>query len=614
MYQKKSVIQEEAMEVKETINRLCKFSLFALLIGSLLISVVSSKAIAQDQTTNTGIESEKTDLVDLQLLGITDFHGYLQAYNDKSNSQIWSPQGQLTVGGAVYNAAHLKQLKAGHDNSIVLSVGDNFSGWPFEVTAYRDEPTIEFLNAIGVELSAVGNHELDDSKDFLVKHMKDGKCFGKRDVDSCFTDSTGEMFHGSDFPYISANVRDAHSGKLITKPYIIKQISDGHGGTIPVGFIGLTVTDTVSGTTSFQEGDLVMDPLVESANRYAKELQDQGVQAIVAVVHEGGTAGGYFQGCSNPKGPAIDFAREASSAIDVIFTGHWHASFNCSIDDPDGNPRPVIEGANHGKLISEINVSIDRVSKDIVRSRTISINHPVTRDVPADPEIAQMVSYWVERGKERYAEPVAEITGDLTRSRNGNGESTLADLVADAHYATGKKASQPADFALTASSPLQGDLLYAKGTNAADQNGRVLFGEMWYAQGYGNPVVVVTLTGRQIDQILEEQWRKKPDGTEGFYPLAVSYNVHYSFDRSKPMGQRVEPENIKVKGKSLDPDKSYRVAALAYLIRGNDGYPTFTGYTNPVRVESDHWAFFDYLKSQDIIEQPVLDRVTSIGQ
>ena len=208
---------------------------------------------------------------------------------------------------------------------------------------------------------------------------------------------------------------------------------------------------------------------------------------------------------------------------------------------------------------------------------------------------------------------MARITGDFTRVRDVNGESTLANLAADAHLAAGKKASQPADFALTASSPNRGDLLYTKGSNAADADGLVLFGEQWNAHGYANPVVVVTLTGRQIDQILEEQWVAQSNGTIAFSPLAVSRNVNYAFDSSKAVGQRVEPENFMIDGKPLDPDRTYRVAALAYLIRGADGYPTFKGYTNPVRTVVDHWAFLSYLQDQEVVE-PEVGRVSDINQ
>ncbi|WP_142383649.1 hypothetical protein [Bacillus sp. V5-8f] len=78
-----------------------------------------------------------TELINLQLLSLTDFHGYLQALNDKSNGQIMTTDGPLTVGGAAYMAAHIKKLKAGHENTILFSAGDDFSGWPFEVASHN---------------------------------------------------------------------------------------------------------------------------------------------------------------------------------------------------------------------------------------------------------------------------------------------------------------------------------------------------------------------------------------------------------------------------------------------------------------------------------------------
>lgn len=574
-------------------------------LGTFGINVYATNGEHSNKENNSEQEEvDKDELVHLQLLTMTDFHGYLN-----STSNINSPDGQLTVGGASYIAAHLDQLAEGHPNSLRLSAGDDFSGWPFEVAAFRDEPTIEFLNAIDLDVSVAGNHEFDISKDFLKKHIMDGKCFGTRDVDSCFKDSTGQQFQGANYHYLSANIRDAKSGQLVLEPYEIKQISDGDGGTIPVGIIGLTTTTTIMETTSFQEGALTADPLLESANHYADELQNLGVETIIVLVHEGGSHYGYYNQCVDPYGPVIDFAKEASPAIDAIVTGHWHASFNCMIDDPDGVPRPVVEGSNHGRLISEINLWIDPNTKDVVRNETTATNHPVTQDIPEDPEISEMVSYWVERGKERWAEPIAELTGDLTRDRNESGESTLANIVADAHYAAGKQGrKKPADFALTASSPLHGDIFYTKEDNSND--GKILFGEQWEAHGYANPVVNVTLSGEQIVKILEEQWRLDDDGTESFHPLAVSYNVNYSYDNSKPIGSRVDPNNITINNKTLELDRSYRVAALAYLIRGKDGYKTFTEYEDPVRIKSDRWALLDYLKDQKVIEPPELNRVT----
>jgi 2',3'-cyclic-nucleotide 2'-phosphodiesterase (5'-nucleotidase family) len=413
------------------------------------------------------------------------------------------------------------------------------------------------------------------------------------------------------------------------KPYVVKQIQDGRGGTIPVGIIGLTTAGAFTKEPmSFQAGSLTTDAppepnkniptdpmasaLLEPANRYAKELQDQGIQTIIVVLHDGASHSGSFNNCVKPQGPAIDFAKYASPAIDVILAGHWHTALNCSINDPDGNPRPVIEGSNHGRLITEVNLAIDPVSKDVIRDKTVSVNHPVTRDVPADPEIGRMALYWIDRGKAKWAEPVAELAGDLTNVRNEHGESTLADVVADAFYAAGMtNTPQPADFALT-KGVRKRDLLYGKGANPADRDGLLLFGELTEVDGTHDSEVVLTLTGLQIDQVLEEQWSKKPDGTIAFNPLNVSYNVRYTYDKSKPVGERVDPANVWIDGKSLDPGRSYRIATNGEIAASGGGYPSFLSYSNSKRVAS--WPVLEYMKSQGVIQLPKLDRVKSIGQ
>jgi 5'-nucleotidase len=564
--------------------------------------------------------------VDLQLLALTDFHGYLRPMFDDANGRIKTPEGNVQVGGAAYIAAHIKKLREGHPNSIVLSVGDNFSGWPFEVDAFKNEPTIEFLNRLGVAASVAGNHEFDISGEFLTEHMMKGKCFGTVGVDSCFKDSSGNVFQGAKFEYLSANVRDAQTGKLLLKPYVIKTISDGKGGTIPVGIIGITEAGALTKEQmSVQPGlletdgapaaraDLPADPaaraLVEPANRYAKELQDMGVETIIVLLHEGGSHSGPFNGCFNPKGPAIDFAKYASPAIDVILAGHWHTALNCSIPDPAGNPRPVMEGSYHGKLINEVQLKIDPLTKDVLRDQTVAVNRLVTREIEPDPEMAQMIAYWIERGKEKWAEPLTKFSGSLTRARNAHGESTLTNVIADAFYEAGKAS---ADLALVAVEPKK-DLYASKGDNPADQDGLLLFGELYEAVGTHHSAVTVTFTGDQIKQILEEQWKRKPDGTESFHPLSVSSQVRYKYDRTKEIGHRIDPAHVMINGRPLDLKKSYRVVTTgSLLVSGADLYPTFAGYADARRIAS--WPVVDYFKNQDTVMVPELNRVLPVKE
>jgi 5'-nucleotidase len=559
-----------------------------------------------------------TTSVPVQLVSITDFHGYLRPPSPADGGTIAGADGrQLTVGGAAYLATHLKNLRAGKQNSIFFATGDSFAGWPFEVDVHADEPTVEVLNALGVEFDAVGNHELDVSKSFLVDHMARGKCFGTIGVDSCFTDSTGRRFHGADFSFQSANIVDS-KGRTIVAPYTIRWVQD-NGRSYPVGFIGLTVPDTPVGSTSYQPDLKALDPLA-SANAAAAELTKRGVRAIVVNMHEGGTdASPTYDNCVNPSGPAIELARKLTPEIDAIVTGHWHAAFNCSIPDPAGNPRPVVEAANHGRLINEINLQLDRRTGEVLRDQTTSTNHPVTRDVAPDARIQRIVDYWTTAGARKYAEPVATITGDFTRTANAAGESTFADLAADVHLWTARQ-NGPADLGLIAAKPavgstaLRGDLLVANSNKPGDADGRVLLGESWDAYGYGNPVLTVSLTGEALDAVLEQQWQTQADGTVKFAPLAVSGNVAYAYDAGRPVGDRVDPADVKINGVALDPAKTYRVAALAYTVIGADGYTALkANYTNPVRNNTDHETFAAYLRTHKTLTPAPLTRMTQKG-
>ncbi|MZE55591.1 bifunctional metallophosphatase/5'-nucleotidase [Streptomyces sp. SID5770] len=560
------------------------------------------------------------DTVDVQLLSITDFHGHLQPPTAAQGGSIPTGRGtSVTVGGAAYLATHLERLRSGHPRSVTFATGDSFAGWPFEVDAFQDEPTIEVLNKLGVRFSAMGNHELDVSPEFLVQHMQEGRCFGRIDVDSCFTDSTGRRFHGADFDFQSGNVVDARTGRPVVDPYRVEWFASAGGERIPVGFISTTVEGAVTNSTSFQPKLRALDQ-AETIARYTGELKRRGVEAIVLNVHEGGspkdTANAGYDACDSVSGPVFELAKKVPAEIDAIVTGDWHWRFNCMVPDPAGVPRPIVEAGNHGAVINEINLSLDPRTGEVLRDRTRSVNHAVTRDVAPDRDVQRIVDYWVERGARRFAEPLARQTGSFTRTPNVAGESTAADLYADVQYWNANRTrAGRADLALISARPakgsnaVRGDLPFAKGAHPADADGRILFGESWNAYGYGNPVLTVSVTGRQLDAVLEQQWQKQADGTVKSAPLAVSRNVSYSYDPALPVGDRVSPRDVVINGRPLDPARTYRVAALAYTVIGADGYGAFAGYTAPVRNGPDHESFVDYLKAHKTISPAPLDRV-----
>ncbi|WP_116947687.1 bifunctional metallophosphatase/5'-nucleotidase [Jiangella endophytica] len=520
------------------------------------------------------------ETVPVQLLSITDFHGYFGDYTASiRGAQAGDPA--QTVGGGVYLATHLKQLAAGQPNSILFSAGDDFSGWPDETEFFWNEPTIEYLDAIGLEFSTVGNHEMDRGFAFL-DHLRNGTCEGRPDDDLCFTDSTGRVFDGAEYDYYSANLIDRATGEPALSPSHIQYVDDGAGGTLPIGFVHATTSLTSSEQMSYTPAGYDYAPEVAAINAATAALRGQGVEAIVVVLHEGFSqqAGAGYDDCVAPFGPAVDFNREIDPAVDAIVTGHWHGMANCFLPDPDGVPRPIVQGGNHGHLISEIGLELDADTGDVVRDRTTSDLHPNTQDVAPDPEAARIAGYWRAQLAERNAAEVATITGDIRRAPGDAAESPAYNLAADA-FLWAANQDGAADLAVAMPGILRADLTYAPTpTRPGDAPGRVLFPELAvgvvYDSGIGVGLVRGTVTGRDVLDLLESQWQAGPNGTVTFRSMAVSGNVTYTYDSTRPLGRRVVPGSVRIDGRPLRPGGDYRVATLANNFFAKNATPGFT--------------------------------------
>ncbi|AJT68291.1 bifunctional metallophosphatase/5'-nucleotidase [Streptomyces chattanoogensis] len=579
-------------------------------------SAIGSNAFATGHARDAGTADE---YVDVQLLNITDLHGFLQGAPG-GHSVITGAGGKAyTVGGVAYMAAHLERLRDGRRNSLFFAPGDLFSGWEFDASTFADEPTIEALNAMRLDFASAGNHEFDKSATYLTAHMEKGTTYPVVGRDDSFEDSTGRRFRGADFLYYSANMVWNESGKTVLPPYNIAYVDAGRGRRLPIGFIHLTALGTETFPGSYQPGLRTLDEL-ETANRCAAELKSQGVNAIVLSMHDGAVAGSDFSSGSNPSGPAYELALRVSSDIDAIVTGHWHCAFTMMLPDPSGNPRPFVEAGCYGQLINEISLRLDPDTGEVIRPLTTATNHPNTRDVTPHPALRSIADYWAGYGTRRAATTLGRQTASFTRRRNAAGESTMGDLVADWALWAGKQPhgpmadpggnpNTPAELAVIAVAPRVGQAIIA-GDLVRDEasDGAITLGRAWNAVGFGDPIMTVTVTGAQIHDALEEQWAPVAGGL-GFAPLAVSANVRYTFDAAGPVGRRVDPAEVFIDGTALDPARSYRLAAPSYTLINQDGYSAFSGFTAPVRHTRDFESFVEFVRTQQRLTPAPLNRV-----
>lgn len=561
------------------------------------------------------------DLVDVQLLNITDLHGYLQAAPGGTAAITGAGGKTYTVGGVAYLATHLKRLRDGRRNSLFFAPGDLFSGWEFDAESLADEPTIEALNRLGLDFATAGNHEFDKSPAFLTQHMEDGVAFPRVGWDDSFPDSTGQRFKGANFRYYSANMVWSRTASTVLPPYNIEWVDAGKGRKLPIGFIHLTAVGTDTGSTSYQPALSSLDELV-TANHRAAELKARGVNAIVLSMHDGAVAGSDFNSGSDPSGPAYDLARKVSADIDVIVTGHWHCRFNMMVPDPHGVPRPFVEAGCHGQLINEINLRLDPRTGKVVRALTTSTNHPNTRDVTPDKELKETADYWTGYAARRATTAIGKQTASFTRTRDDSGESTMGDLAADWALWAGQQPlgpmnnanrypNDPAELALIVSAPQIGQSVINQDlTFDTASGGTVTFGQAWKAIGYGDPILTVTVSGQQLHDALEQQWTTAADGTLRFAPLAVSANVRYTFDATGPVGDRVDPADVLIDDRPLDPARRYRLAATSYTLLGADGFTAFAGFKAPVRHVRDFESFVAFVQEKKQLTPAERNRVT----
>ncbi|WP_424215766.1 bifunctional metallophosphatase/5'-nucleotidase (plasmid) [Streptomyces sp. BI20] len=595
---------------------------FLTALGALGATVATgTPAYASDHARDAGAADGH---VDVQLLSITDLHGYLAA-PPGPHATIRGNGGRVyTVGGVAHLAAHLGRLRDGRKNSVFFSPGDNFSGWEFDVAAFADEPTIEALNLMKLDFATAGNHEFDRSPAMITRHMEDGVPFPRAGRETSFVDSTGNRFRGANFRFHSANTLWREDGSNVLPPYNITHVTGPRGERIPLGFIHLTATGSETTSTAFLPALRTEDQLA-TADHYAALLKRRGVNAIVLSVHDGAVAGGDFNSGSAPSGPAYELALRVSPDIDAIVTGHWHTRFNMMLPDPAGVPRPFVEAGCYGQLLNEITLRLDPRTGRVVRELTVSVNHPNSHDdIAPDPEMRKLVAYWAKEAAARADSTIGRQRGAFLRTRNGAGESTMGNLVADwVRWAGGRPEDPnfdgnrhpnvPAQLALVATAPRVGQSVIA-GDLPHDPagDGAIRFGRAWRSVGFGDPVVSVWVTGRQIHDALEQQWTTRPDGEVRFAPLAVSENVRYRFDPAADVGDRVAPADVLIDGRPLDPRRRYRLATLAYTLVGGDGYPALTTFDEPYTHQRDYESFIAFVREHGTLTPAPTNRATAL--
>jgi 2',3'-cyclic-nucleotide 2'-phosphodiesterase (5'-nucleotidase family) len=530
---------------------------------------------------------------ELQVLSFNDFHGHLQppSGTDATLGTTLDPS-STTVGGAEYLSTKLTELREGAKYSHTVAAGDLIGGSPLLSGLFHDEPAVESLNALDLDVSSVGNHEFDEGVDELLR-MQRGGC---HPVDGCYPAWRGQEYPGADFQWLAANVVRDSTGRTILPGTAIKKVRG-----VKVGYIGMTLEGTSSLVSQVGIRGISFLDEVRTANRVARELKRRGVETIIVLLHEGGFQSGTYQQCVGPSGPIVEIAQNLHPEIDLVVTGHTHQPYICDIPDPRGRSRMVTSASSFGRVVTETTLHINIRSGDVKRDETTSTNHLVTRENP-DPVQTEIINRWNDAAAPIANRVVGEATSDITRSPNRDTEGPLVNLIADAQLeATSDPGNGGAQIALMNPGGVRADL-------AA---GEVTYGEAFSIQPFSNFLVTMDLTGEQIERLLEQQAIDDRPGGREVLILGVSEGFSFAYNPEGAFGDRIDPGSITLNGAVLDPDTTYRVVTNSFLADGGDSFSVFTEGTNRVDHGDDLAAFVAYLTANSPVEPPP-DRIDGI--
>lgn len=519
--------------------------------------------------------------VDLTFLNINDFHGRIDTNT-------------VRFAGTI----EAQRAAAGEANTVLLSAGDNIGATLFASAVQNDQPTIDVLNALDLNASAVGNHELDQG----------------------FADLTDRVIGGAspvEFPYLAANIYDSN-GDTVLPEFTVLDV-----GGESVAIIGAITEETPGLVSPAGIAGLTFGDPVAAVNRVAAQLSDGDLangeaDIIVAEFHEGAGAG-------TPDGSsfateiatATAFARiatQTSAEVDVIFTGHTHKVY--AWDGPvPGDPsrtRPILQTGSYGENIGKVVLTVDTTTHTVAAYTAGNVARTTTPDatlIATYPRVAAVKT--IVDAATSYAAaignvPVGSVGADITTAFSGgsyvNGkytgggrddrskESTLSDLVADSMVSV---LSDPlrggATIGVVNPGGLRNELYYAP-------DGVVTYAEANNVLPFVNNLWTVTLTGSQFKTLLEQQWQRDAFGvvpSRPYLQLGLSSNVTYTFDATLAEGSRIT--SITVDGQPIDPAGQYRVGTFSFLATGGDNFHVFKQSTN-VRdsglIDRDAWIAY----------------------
>ncbi|MGX6446145.1 bifunctional 2',3'-cyclic-nucleotide 2'-phosphodiesterase/3'-nucleotidase [Neobacillus sp. K501] len=480
--------------------------------------------------------------IKLQLLGLNDLHGQLDT-DTKVGTQL--------AGSMEYTAAAIKDREATNKNTLLVHSGDMIGGSPLVSALFQDEPTVEVMEAMGFDVGTLGNHEFDEGISELRRMINGGE-----------HPKGTKGYDGMNFPVIAANAYDTSTGKLITEPYVVKEVSGQK-----VGFIGVVTQETPDMIVTKGNESLKITDEVEAINQYTAELKEQGVEAVIVLAHNPAAQTGYTD-----LFDASAIAEKVDDEVDVIFAAHNHTYVDREVDN-----KLIVQAYSYGSAFSDVDLELDPKTGEIIKKEAEVVTVYQSDYIP-DPTVSAIMKKYEDMVAPMKAEVVGNLSTTLAKGYPSHtaviGDTGLGNLIAD-----GMKASMKTDFAL----------MNGGGVRAQLDAGEVTFGDLFAIQPFGNVLNKINLSGADLRAVLDRQITAK--GLD-FHISGFKYT--YTYDTATSTGKIVDiflPD-----GSKIDPTQEYSVVVNNYMY-GNASYGINALATGLEVGPEDLQATVDFVKS-----------------
>lgn len=530
-----------------------------------VLALACAGALTPGASAATVVPTLDAGLTPVTLLGTNDFHGH------------FTKDFACTVASAEQE----------FPGSAFVSAGDNVGGSPFESASQDDNPAIDYLNALKLQVSSVGNHEFDKG----------------------FDDLTGHVQSRAQWTYLGANVYKRGATAPALPEY---KVLDVNG--VKVAVVGAVTTDTknmvgADGIASIDFGDPVA-----AVNRVAAKLKDGDpsngeADVVVAEYHEGAPEGGSatLEQMETASPVFKNIVTKTSANVSAIFTGHTHQLYDWDAPMPDGDgTRPIIQTDFYAHDLGILNLGYDKASGKVTQysvvNRKVTAPTDACAALPAYTAAASIVDSANARAAQIGQQVIAQATGPITSALKPDGsrddrlaESNLSNAIAQSYVDSLNAPGRPGSVEIGIMNPggVRADLV-------PDASGNLTFAQAAAVMPFNNTVATREISGATFIKLLEQQWQ--PDGaSRPFLKLGLSSNVTYTFDETKPAGSRIT--SVMVGGKPIDPAAKYTVASNSFLMAGGDNF-TALNEGGPIADSGliDQGLFVEWLKAHSPVK------------